>query len=160
MGALTAAVNDVGVMVVAPESIEKPIDAAGFEAQVAVLAVSWKGEVTWAPLAGVVTVIAYPGTTPAINNDKEQRSRFIDPPKTEIFLRQRKIPSLDPTRRSLVASDLHRHLETRNPSRAIKTHGDAQNLEAARSRNIQMCMIQVQEKNRLYLYVRGYAYSQ
>jgi len=42
----------------------------------------------------------------------------------------------------------------------IKTHGDAQNLEAVRSRNIQMCMIQVQEKNRLYLYVRGYAYSQ
>lgn len=47
------------------------------------LAVSWKGEVTWAPLAGVVTVIAYPGTTPAINNDKEQRSRFIDPPKVK-----------------------------------------------------------------------------
>ena len=44
--ALTAAVNDIEVMVVGPESMEYPIDAAGFEEQLMVLATSWKGEVT------------------------------------------------------------------------------------------------------------------
>jgi len=39
-------------------SIEYPIDTAGTEPQVAVLAVRVKGEVTCAPFAGVVTVMA------------------------------------------------------------------------------------------------------
>jgi hypothetical protein len=46
-----------------------------------VLAVSLKGEVTWAPLAGVDTVIAYPGTAAVINNDSAQNIRFIVPPE-------------------------------------------------------------------------------
>ena len=79
--ALTAAVNDIEVMVVGPESMEYPIDAAGFEEQLMVLATSWKGEATCAPFAGAPTVMACPGTIADMSSDIEQSSRFIGPPK-------------------------------------------------------------------------------
>ena len=52
------AANDVGSMIAGPESMEYPIETAGTEPQVVALAASSKGEVTCAPFAGVVTVMA------------------------------------------------------------------------------------------------------
>jgi hypothetical protein len=57
---------------------------------VVVLAVSWKGEVTWAPLAGVVTVMACPGMVAAANKTKEQTNGLMGLldgsfPRHEIF---------------------------------------------------------------------------
>ena len=47
-----------------------------------------------------------------------------------------------------------------NLNEGDEAHADAPDLEGARTRSIQVCVIQVQEKNRLYLYVRGFAHSQ
>jgi len=51
-------VNDVGSITAVPLSIEYPIDTAGFDAQVLVLAVNVNGDVTVAPFEGVTTVMS------------------------------------------------------------------------------------------------------
>jgi hypothetical protein len=59
--AKTEAVKDVGSMTADPLSIEYPIETAGMPAQVVVLALTWKGDVSWAPFEGAETVIALIG---------------------------------------------------------------------------------------------------
>jgi len=52
-------VNEVGSMTAVPLSIEYPIETAASPAQVFVLALSVKGDVTTAPFVGVETVMAW-----------------------------------------------------------------------------------------------------
>jgi hypothetical protein len=61
------------------------METAGCELQALVLATSEKGEVTGAPLDGVVTVIANDGTTLAANATRGRSRDFINPP-SNIYL--------------------------------------------------------------------------
>ena len=61
------------------------METAGCELQALVLATSEKGEVTGAPLDGVVTVIANDGTTLAANARRGRKIVFIDS-TPEIYL--------------------------------------------------------------------------
>jgi hypothetical protein len=56
------------------------METAGFELQVAVLAMRLKGEVTWAPLAGVVMVMADADAALAASARDARRIIFISPP--------------------------------------------------------------------------------
>src|ERR1035438_7850251 len=60
------------------------METAGCELQALVLATSEKGEVTGAPLDGVVTVIANDGTTLAAHATRGRSRDFINPPVTVI----------------------------------------------------------------------------
>ena len=60
------------------------METAGFESQVPVLATRLKGEVTCAPFAGVVTVIACAGTMIVTSAKIEPRNCFIDQPHWEM----------------------------------------------------------------------------
>jgi len=68
-------------MIAEPESIEYPIDTAGTEAQVVVLATRLKGEVNDAPAEGVVTVIADAGTTEPAIVIMAKSKVFMDSPR-------------------------------------------------------------------------------
>jgi hypothetical protein len=80
-------VKDIGTIVVEPESIEYPMETAGFEPQVPVLATRLKGEPTSAPFAGVVTVMAFAGTMTVASAKIEQRKPFMDQPRIEMGVR-------------------------------------------------------------------------
>jgi DhnA family fructose-bisphosphate aldolase class Ia len=53
------------------------MDTAGTESHVLVLAIKLKGEVTWAPLAGVFTVMADAGAMPASRAKVKQKRPFM-----------------------------------------------------------------------------------
>lgn len=61
--------------------------AVSCESHVAVLATRLKGEVSWAPLEGEVTVIADAGATAATSVKKEKKEVFMDVPRVRICLR-------------------------------------------------------------------------
>jgi hypothetical protein len=68
-------------MIAEPESIEYPIDTAGTEAQVVVLATRLKGELNDAPAEGAATVIADAGTIdPAIVTMAKSKA-FMESPR-------------------------------------------------------------------------------
>jgi hypothetical protein len=75
--AVTFAEKDVGSIVVVPLSIEYPMETAVSPAQVFVLAVSRKGELTVAPLEGVVTVMACDGIEQAASANAAESKVFI-----------------------------------------------------------------------------------
>ena len=56
------------------------METAGFELQVAVLAMRLKGEVTWAPLAGVVMVMADADAALPASARNTRTNFFISPP--------------------------------------------------------------------------------
>jgi hypothetical protein len=57
------------------------METAATDPQVLVLAMRLKGEVTWAPLAGVVTVMADAGTLIPKRTEAAKRSVFINKPR-------------------------------------------------------------------------------
>jgi hypothetical protein len=74
----TVAVKEVDSMIADPESMEYPIETAGTEPQVEVLATSLNGEVIVAPFAGVVTVMAAAGTHNATAARRAERKIFTE----------------------------------------------------------------------------------
>ena len=63
------------------------METAGFELQVLVLATRMKGDVTCAPFAGVVTVMACAGGITVTNARRENKKTFMDQPRLEMGAR-------------------------------------------------------------------------
>jgi hypothetical protein len=82
------ALNDFWwTIVVAPLSIEYPIAETERDEQALVLATTLNGEVTWAPFAGEVTVIADAGAMAAASAKAEKNEVFMNMPRVMIFVR-------------------------------------------------------------------------
>jgi len=61
------------------------METAGTEPQVLVLATTEKGDVTWAPFAGAVTVMADAATVDAIKSKAEMKGIFIVVPRGDLI---------------------------------------------------------------------------